>query len=70
MAFKHPISTGVNPDWPCFPDIYGFEVLPSFPQDIATFRKCTLTIFAKCSRKFQNIMSVIVDNQMRTKYIV
>ena len=60
MVFKHPISAGMDPDMPLFPDIYGFEGLRSFPQDIATFRKGTLTIFAQCSRKFQNIMSVIV----------
>jgi len=45
MVFKHPISAGVDPDMSLFPDIYGFEGLPTFPPEIATFRTGTLMIF-------------------------
>jgi len=51
MVFKHPISAGVGPYVPLLPDIYGFEGLPTFPREIATFRNGTLMIFPKCSRK-------------------
>ena len=47
MVFKHPIPAGVDPEVPLFPDIYGFEGLPSFPPEIATFRNGTLIIFPK-----------------------
>ena len=60
MAFKHYISADVDPDMPLLSDIYGFGRLPSFLPEIATFRNGTLMIFLKYSRKFQNIMSVIV----------
>ena len=31
-------------DMPLLPDIHGFEGLPTFPAEIATFRKGTLMI--------------------------
>ena len=62
---KHPTSADVDPDKPLFQDIYGFEGLPIFPAEIATFRNCAPMIFPKCSRKFQNIISAVVVN--RTK---
>jgi len=60
MGFKRPISAGVDPEMPLFPDIYGFEGLPNFPPEIATFRNGTLMIFPKCSRNGKTIMSLIV----------
>ena len=48
MVFKHPISAGLDPDMLLFPDIYGFEGLPTFPPEITTFRNGTLMIFPKC----------------------
>ena len=60
MVFKHPISAGVDPDMPLFPDIYGIEGELTFPPEIATFRNGTLMIFRKCARKSINIMSKIV----------
>ena len=54
MVFKHPISAGE--DMPRFVDIYGFDGIPSFPPDIATFRNGTLTIFLNYSRKSQIMM--------------
>jgi len=48
MVFKRPISAGVDPDMSLFPDIYGFEGLPTFPPEIATFRTGTLMISPKC----------------------
>ena len=62
MVFKHPISAGVGPYMPLFPDIYGFEGLPTFPRENATFRNGTLMIFPKCSRKFQILCPVIVGH--------
>ena len=59
--FKHPISPGVDPDMTLFPDIDRFEGLPSFPPESATFRN-GIIIFPKCSRKSQNIMSMVVNN--------
>ena len=56
MVFKHPISADMGSDMPLFPNIYGFEGLPTFPPEIASFRNGTPTIFPKCSRKSQNIM--------------
>ena len=56
MVFKHLISTGEDPDMPLFLDIYGFDGIPSFPPEIATFRKGTLTIFPKLFKKSQIIM--------------
>ena len=50
MVFKHPVSSGQDPDMPLFLDRYGFDGIPSFPREIATFRNGTLTIFPKCSR--------------------
>ena len=43
--FKHPISAGIDRDISPFLDIYGFEGLPAFPPEIATFRTGTLMIF-------------------------
>ena len=60
MVLKHPISAGVDPDVLPFPDIYGFEGLPTFPAEIATFRNGTLMIFPKSSRNGKTIMAVIV----------
>jgi len=60
MGFKRPISAGVVPEMPLFPDIYGFEGLPNFPPEIATFRNGTLMIFRKCARKSGTSMSRIV----------
>ena len=60
MVFKHPISADVDPEMPLFPDIHGFEGLPTFPPEIATFRNGTLMIFPKCSRKFQIYCPLIV----------
>ena len=65
MVVKHPISADVDPGKPLFQDIYGFECLPIFHAEIATFRNGAPMIFPKCSRKFQNIISAIVVN--RTK---
>ena len=59
MVFKHPISAGVDPDMPLFPDIYGIQGLPTFPPEIATFRNGTLIIFHKGLR---NIISMIVGS--------
>ena len=56
MVFKHPISADVDPNMPLFPDIHGFEGLPTFPPEIATFRNGTLMIFPKCSRESQTLM--------------
>ena len=50
VVLEHTLSAGVDPDMSLFPDIYGFEGLPTFPPEIATFRTDTLTIFPKCSR--------------------
>ena len=36
VVFKHPISAGVGPYMPLFPDIYGFEGLPNLPRENAT----------------------------------
>ena len=47
MVFKHPISAGEDPDMPLFLDVYGFDGIPSFPPEIATFIKGTLTIFVE-----------------------
>jgi len=60
MVVKHPISAGVDPDMSLFPDIYGFDGLPTFPPEIATFRTGTLMISPKCSRNGKTIMSLIV----------
>jgi len=60
VVFKHPISAGEDPDMPLFLDIYGFEGLPTFPPEIATFRNGTLMIFPECARKSISIMSKIV----------
>ena len=54
MVFKHAICAGEDPDMPLFVDIYGFDGIPSFPSDIATFRNGTLTIFPKLFRKVPN----------------
>jgi hypothetical protein len=59
-VFKRPISAGVGPYMPLFPGIYGFEGLPTFPRENATFRNGTLMIFPKYSRKFQILCPVIV----------
>ena len=56
MLFKHPIAADVVPDMSLFPDKHGFEGLPTFPPEIATFRNGTLMIFPKCSRKSQTLM--------------
>ena len=61
MEFKRPISAGVGPYMSLFPDIYGFEGLPTFPAEIATFINGTLTICPKSSRNGKTIMAVIVD---------
>jgi len=37
-----------------FLDIYGFDGIPSFPPEIATFINGTLTIFPKLLRKVPN----------------
>jgi len=55
-VFKHPISAVEDPDMPLVLDIYGFDGIPSFPAEIATFRNGTLMIFPKCSIKSQIIM--------------
>ena len=52
MVYKHHM--------PLFSDIHGFEGLPTFPPEIATFRNGTLTIFPKCSRKSQTLMWTVV----------
>ena len=54
MVLKHPISADVDPDMPSFPDIYGFEGLPIFPPEIATFTNGTLNDFSKMFKKWQN----------------
>ena len=60
MAFKHPISAGVDTDMSLFTDIYDFEGLQTFSPEFATFRTGTLMIFPKCSRNGKTIMSLIV----------
>ena len=71
--FKRPISAGAGPYMPLFPGIYGFEDLPTFPAEIATFRNGTLMIFPKSSRNGETIMAVIVgrrnhhDNLLKNK---
>ena len=52
--FKHPILAGVDPNMPLFLDIYGFDDIPHFPPEIATFRNGTLTIFPKLFKKVPN----------------
>ena len=37
LDLRH-ISADVDPDMPLFPDIYGFEGLPTFRPEIAIFR--------------------------------
>ena len=54
MVFKHPISAGDEPDMPLFLDIYGFDGIPPFPPETATFRNGTLTIFPKLFKKVPN----------------
>ena len=54
MVFKLPISAGDAPDMPLFLDIYGFDGIPSFPPEIATFRNGTLTMFPKLFKKVPN----------------
>ena len=60
LVFKRPISAGAGPYMPLFPGIYGFEGLPTFPRENATFRNGTLMIFPKYSRKFKLLCPVIV----------
>ena len=60
--FKHPISAGDDPDMPLFLDIYGFDGIPSFPPEIATFRNGTLTIFPKL---FKEVPNYYVNNCLR-----
>ena len=66
MVFKHPISAVEDPDMPLFVDIYGFDSIPSFPPDIATFRNGTLTIFPKLFKKVPNydVNSSLKKNDM------
>ena len=56
MVFKHPISAGENLDMPLVLDIYGFDGIPSFPAEIATFRNGTLMIFPKLLKNVPIIM--------------
>ena len=67
MVFKHPISAGVDPDMLLFPDIYGFEGLPTFPPEIATFRTGALMIFPKF-KKWQNYY--VTDCQKNHKMLI
>ena len=60
MEFKRRISADVDPEVPHLPDIYGFEGLPTFPPEIATFRNATLMIFPNYARKSRSMMSRIV----------
>ena len=46
--------------------IYGFEGLPSFPHDIATFEKGTFTIFAKCSKKSKVLLNTTSRNTFQS----
>jgi len=66
MLFKHPISAGEEPDMPRFLDIYGFDGIPPFPPEIATFRDGTLTIFPKLFKKVPNydVNSCLRKNHM------
>ena len=72
MVFKHPISAGVDPDMPLFLDIYGFDGIPSFPPDIATFRNGTLTIFPKLFKKVPNyyVNSCLRKNDMLISWML
>jgi hypothetical protein len=69
MVFKHSISAGVGTDMPLFADVCGFEGLPTFPRENATFRNDTLMIFPKCSRQFQ-IQGVPKENRTFEKIIL
>ena len=60
MEFKRRISADVDPEVPLFPDIYGFEGLPTFPPEIATFRNGIFMIFPNYARKSRSMMSKIV----------
>ena len=60
MVFKHPISADEDPNMPLFPDVSGFDGIPSFPPEIATFRNGTLTIFPKLFKKVSNIKRTVV----------
>ena len=72
MVFKHPISAGEDPDMPLFLDIYGFDGIPSFPPEIATFRNGTLTIFPELFKKVPNyyVNSCLRKNDMLIYWIL
>jgi len=72
MVFKHPISAGEQPDMPLFLDIYGFDGIPSFPPEIATFRIGTLTIFPKLFKKIPNyyVNSCLRKNDMLISWML
>jgi len=72
MAFKHPISAGKDPDMTLFLDIYGFDGIPSFPPEIATFRNGTLTIFPKLFKKVLNyfVNSCLRKNDMLISWML
>ena len=70
--FKHPISAGEDPDMPLFLDKYGFDDIPSFPPEIATFRNGTLTIFPKLFKKIPNyyVNSCLRKNDMLISWML
>jgi len=47
---------------PLFLDIYGFDGIPSFPPEIATFRNGILTIFPKL---FKKVLTYYVNSCLR-----
>ena len=70
--FKHPISAGEDPDMLLFLDIYGFDGIPSFPPEIATFRNGTLTIFPKLFKTVPNyyVNSCLRKNDMLISWML
>jgi len=55
-----------------FLDIYGFDGIPSFPPEIATFRYGTLTIFPKLFKKVPNyyVNSCLRKNDMLISWML
>ena len=70
--FNHPISAGEDPDMPRFVDLHGFDGIPPFPPDIATFRNGTLTIFPKLFKKVPNydVNSCLKKNEMLISWML
>ena len=72
MVFKQPVSAGVEPDLPLFLDIYGFDSIPPFPPEIATFRNGTLTILPKLFKEVPNyyVNSCLRKNDMLISWML